>query len=143
MRKNDSSIEIGERIKIIRKKLRFQQKEMAAALQIAASYLCEIESGKGNPGPELFVRLTSEYNINLNYLFTGQGEMFTTGISKIQKQEFDLDEGIDTVEKFAWLLDNSIYFRSAIMTYSNKLLYTERDLIKHSLQKKQAKSTEK
>ncbi len=60
MRKHASAAEIGERIKDIRKKLRLPQKEMAATLQIAPSYLCEIEKGNGNPGPELFVRLASE-----------------------------------------------------------------------------------
>ncbi len=142
MRKHDSAKEIGERIKAVRKKLRLQQKEMASTLQIAPSYLCEIESGNGNPGPELFVRLASEYNLNLNYLFIGNGDMFSDGPLKIKKQEFDLDEEIDTLEKLFWLLDNSLFFRGLIVSQANKLLFEEKNMIKHSLRKKKSKAGE-
>jgi len=75
MRKHElSAVEIGQRIREVRRKLKIQQKDMAAALKIVPSYLWEIEKGNGNPGPELFVRLASEYNVNLNYLFMGKGD---------------------------------------------------------------------
>ncbi len=143
MRKHESAVDIGDRIKEIRKKLRLPQKEMATTLQIAPSYLCEIEKGNGNPGPELFVRLASEYNVNMNYLFTGKGEMFSDAPLKIKTQEFDVDDDIDTPEKLFWLLEKSVFFRGMIISQANKLLYQERETVKHSLRKEKLKTTDK
>ena len=133
MRKHDSASEIGVRIKEIRIKLDIQQKEMAETLQIAASYLSGIEKGNANPGPELFVRLASEYHVNMNYLFTGKGDMFGDAPLKIKKEEFDIEGEMNTLEQLYWLLDNSAYYRSLLLANANKLLFQEKDVIKHSL----------
>jgi transcriptional regulator with XRE-family HTH domain len=143
MRRHDSAADIGERIKNIRKKLRLPQKDMAAGLHIAPSYLCEIEKGNGNPGPELFVRLSSEYNVNMNYLFTGKGDVFSDAPLKIKTQEFDVEDDIDTPEKLFWLLEKSVFFRGMIISHANKLLYQERETIKHSLRKEKLKNADK
>ncbi|HLP59375.1 MAG TPA: helix-turn-helix transcriptional regulator [Candidatus Deferrimicrobium sp.] len=133
MRKHDSASEIGERIKGIRIKLNIQQKEMAETLQIAASYLSGIEKGNANPGPELFVRLASEYHVNMNYLFTGKGDMFGDAPLKIKKEAFDIEGEMNTIEQLYWLLDNSAYYRSLLLANANKLLFQEKNVIKHSL----------
>ena len=140
MRKHENSLDIGDRLKGIRKKLKLHQKEMAAALQIAPSYLCEIEKGNGNPGPELFVRLASEFNVNMNYLFTGNGEMFSDAPLKIKKQEFGINEDIDTLEKINWLYEKSIVFRGMLISQVNKIMYQEREMIEHNLRKDKSKT---
>ncbi len=143
MRKHDSAVDIGQRINEVRKKLRLPQKEMAAALQIAPSYLCEIEKGNSNPGPELFVRLASEYNVNLNYLFMGKGDMFSDAPLKIKKQEFDINDDIDTLEKINWLMEKSVFFRGMMISQANKILYQEWEMIDHNLRKDKSKTDAK
>ncbi len=142
MRKHDSAKEIGKRIKEVRIKLRLQQKEMAGTLKIAPSYLCEIENGNSNPGPELFVRLASEYKVNLNFLFIGYGDLFIDAPWKMKMQEFDLDEEVDSLDKLFWLLDKSMFLRGALLSHANKLLFEDKEIIRHSLQKKKAKTGE-
>ncbi|HLP49193.1 MAG TPA: helix-turn-helix transcriptional regulator [Candidatus Kapabacteria bacterium] len=44
------------KLKEIRKQLKIRQKVMAQNLEIPASYLCDIEGGKGNPGPDFFIK---------------------------------------------------------------------------------------
>ena len=143
MRRHESSVDIGDRLKGIRKKLKLHQKEMAAALQIAPSYLCEIEKGNGNPGPELFVRLASEFNVNMNYLFTGNGEMFSDAPLKIKKQEFEINDDIDTLEKINWLYEKSVVFRGLLISQANKIVYQERETIEHNLRKDKSKTDAK
>ena len=143
MRKHKSAIEIGERIKKIRINLNLQQKEMAKTLQIAASYLCGIENGSGNPGPELFARLATEYHVNMNYLFTGKGEMFGDAPIKIKKETLNINGEIDCIEKLNWMLDKSLYLRNAVLNYSNKVLFLEKDVIKYGMQVKESKSKKK
>jgi transcriptional regulator with XRE-family HTH domain len=135
MRKAESAGEIGMRLKDIRGQLHVTQREMAETLEIAPSYLCEIEKGNGNPGPELFVRLASEYNLNLNYLFIGKGDMFSETPLKIKKQEFDINDDIDTLEKINWLYEKSVVFRGQLISQANKILYQEREMIEVGLRK--------
>jgi transcriptional regulator with XRE-family HTH domain len=140
MRKHETSaIDIGQRLKAVRKRLHVQQKDMAAAMKVASSYLSEIENGKGNPGPEFFVRLAAEYPINLHYLFMGVGEMLTDEDGKAKKQNIDLDEPVETVEQMSRLIEDSVYVRSVVMTCINKTLFEEKALIKENFKKRKAK----
>ena len=68
-------IAIGERVKEVRKALKFQQKEMAAGLKMSVSYLSEIESAHAKPGPEFFITFSGTYNVSLEYLLLGRGDM--------------------------------------------------------------------
>lgn len=68
--------EIGGRVKAIRKELRLKQTEMAEKLGTFYSYISAVEKGKANPGHGFFFKISTIYNVNLNYLFHGKGEMF-------------------------------------------------------------------
>lgn len=138
MRKAESAGEIGMRLKDIRGQLHVTQREMAATLKIAPSYLCEIESGRANPGPEFFVRLIKNYNVNLNYVFGDPNASPTVpgpgGSPK--SQACRLDEGIDTIEEMVWLMQNSKYFKTIMLAYANERIDRERALIEKRLPQK-------
>jgi len=140
MRKHETSaIDIGQRLKAIRKRLQVQQKDMAAAMKVASSYLSEIENGKGNPGPEFFVRLAAEYPINLHYLLMGVGDMLVDEDGKAKKQNIDLDAPVETIDQMTRLIEDSVYVRSVVMTCINKTLFEEKALIKENIKKKKTK----
>lgn len=132
-------MEIGSRVIEIRNKLRINQKEFAASLNMSASYLSTIESGNGNPCVGFFFRLSIAYNVNLNYLFHGIGEMFTSRIinKPLEKKEF-IDD-IDTFDDMRWLMENSPLFRSTIIGFSNKFLYDNEKIIKRNIKKFRSK----
>lgn len=133
MRRNINFLEIGQRLKSVRKELDLQQKDMAAALKMPASYLSEIESGKGNPGPDFFIKLFSEYNISMDYLVLGIGDMFSPSGGKVKRKEFDLSGGIKSFEELAWLMDASTYFTNMILAVANKILINDEDIVKASI----------
>jgi len=133
-------MEIGQRIRAVRKELHIQQKDMAAAMNVAGSYLSEIENGKGNPGPEFFVRLAGQFNINMNYLFMGAPDMFVNDEGKIKQQEVDLEDEVDSIEKVAWLMEHSIYLRSIVLTCVNRTIFNDRDIILDHIKRKKAKA---
>ena len=140
MRKHETSaIDIGQRLKAVRKRLHVQQQEMAAAMKVASSYLSEIENGKGNPGPEFFVRLAAEYPINLHYLLMGVGDMLVDEDGKAKKQNIDLDAPVETIDQMTRLIEDSVYVRSVVMTCINKTLFEEKALIKENIKKKKTK----
>lgn len=109
---------------------------MATALQIQPSYLDQIENGNANPWPELFMRLASLYKINLNYLFLGAQDMFITDKEEIKENEIDLDDDIDTTEKIIWLMNNSPHVRLSIQMHLNKLLFTNKGIIRGDIERK-------
>ena len=67
--------EINKRLKLLRKKISMTQQEFAKILGISQNFLSAIETGdRGVPIERL--ESLSEINANLDWLITGQGEMF-------------------------------------------------------------------
>lgn len=67
---------VGERIKLLRKALDCNQKEMCELLDLSQSNLAKIENGMLFPGFELMNKLHEKFNLNIDWLITGTGEMF-------------------------------------------------------------------
>jgi transcriptional regulator with XRE-family HTH domain len=124
---------IGERVTRVRKALRIPQKEIAAAIEMAPSYLSEIESGKANPGPVFFLRFSRQYNVSIEYLFHGRGEMFYDSKQNIIEKEYSFDEEIDSIEQLLWLMKQSALLKNSIFSFASKFVMENEDLIKTSL----------
>jgi len=67
---------IGERLKIFRKKRGLKLADLANALGLSIGYLSEVENNKTGIGQKILIRLRELYNLNVNWLLTGEGEMF-------------------------------------------------------------------
>lgn len=132
--KQETVTDVGLRIRAVRLQLQLKQKEMAAALKIAPSYLSEIESGKANPGPEFFLNMVYEFNVNPNYLFLNTGEMFL-GPERIMKaEEFTLDQGnVDSIEKLLWLMDKSSFYKNCILAQAARIYIENEEIIKKDM----------
>ncbi len=69
---------LNTRILELRRQLKIRQGEFAQRLGISQSYLSDVENGKkDNIGSEILYKLKDIYKINLNWLFCGEGTMFT------------------------------------------------------------------
>lgn len=62
------AVEIGERIKRVRRANKMTQKSFANSLGIAQGFLCAIEKGKKKPSVTLLIAMQHLYNIQLNHL---------------------------------------------------------------------------
>ncbi|MCP5102370.1 MAG: helix-turn-helix transcriptional regulator [bacterium] len=131
----DELIALGRRLRAVRKAMRYQQKDIAAKIGMSTSYLSDIEAGKRNPGPEFFLKLAYDFNVNPNYLFLGKGEMLLSSKPKQKVSEFDFNRELDTVEQVIWLIENSPYFKNTIMGFASKLLLDNEDTVKLSIRK--------
>ncbi|AQS92095.1 transcriptional regulator [Gluconobacter albidus] len=69
----EEAIDIGQRIKKLRRDLGLKQADFVAALDISRSYLSKIESGKEQPGRELLLKIAQEYNLTFDWLISGVG----------------------------------------------------------------------
>ncbi|OQA16987.1 MAG: transcriptional repressor DicA [bacterium ADurb.Bin363] len=66
---------IGSRLREFRKAMKFTQKDLAKNLNTSTGYIADIESEKTMPGGQSLALLNKNFNINLNWLLTGKGEM--------------------------------------------------------------------
>jgi len=67
---------INDNIFNVRKKIGLSQKDFANSLSITNTSLSYYESGKRTPDANFLQSLVVVYNVNLNWLVTGKGEMF-------------------------------------------------------------------
>jgi transcriptional regulator with XRE-family HTH domain len=65
--------DIGIRIKLIRTKKHLNQNDFANNIGIAQGFLSEIERGIKQPSIELVLKIISQYEINPDWLLTGEG----------------------------------------------------------------------
>ena len=66
----------GKRLKELREYLRLTQIKLAEKLKISKSAISKVESDLGNFSIEIYVKLVDFYDVNLNWLLAGKGEMF-------------------------------------------------------------------
>lgn len=67
----------SENLKKVRQKLGLSQKELATKIGIQQAQYSRYEAGT-SPSTEVLEKLVKEFNINVNYLLTGEGSMFIT-----------------------------------------------------------------
>ena len=68
--------ELKNRIKELRKSTNLTQQEFADKINIARSNIACYESGKNMPSDAVIALICKEFNVNGNWLRTGEGDMF-------------------------------------------------------------------
>jgi transcriptional regulator with XRE-family HTH domain len=135
---------MGKRLKNVREALGMSGKDFAHSINTSQAYLSQIERGnKNNPGVSVFYKVADKYNVSLDYLIKGSGDMFirdSPQSSGIHRQYVDKIESLDDLY---WLLENSTFFRNVIMGIAFKLHYENEALIKSSLVKNKNQNDEK
>ena len=69
---------IGTRVKNIRKLLNKSQEELAKELSVTKQAISNIENSKSAPSISLLSKLLIDYDININYILSGIGDIFVT-----------------------------------------------------------------
>ncbi len=67
-----------DKIKQIRLELKMSQGDFARKINIIQQQLSKYERGENKPSAEFLTKLVKEINVNINWLLTGEGEMFIT-----------------------------------------------------------------
>jgi transcriptional regulator with XRE-family HTH domain len=71
--------EIGSRFRQFRESIGKAQHELAAELKISQSTIANIERGKAFPNINYLHYFYNNYQLNINWLLIGRGEMFSKG----------------------------------------------------------------
>jgi transcriptional regulator with XRE-family HTH domain len=129
--------EIGLRIQMVRKKLNLLQKDFASTLNISNASLSEMEAGHAKPRFELLYNITKRYNVNLNYLLHGEGEIFMP--NELSRQSIiEISPGHqDFFKEFFYYFNCSHLVRTAMMNYFRTYILEKESLIKKDIIKTQ------
>lgn len=90
VREKELTQNIAERIKQIREKLGYSQREFAKLLGIESGSYVGYEYGRRRPPFILLDAISKQFNVNLNWLISGEGPMFLNEQNVIQIQEDEL-----------------------------------------------------
>jgi transcriptional regulator with XRE-family HTH domain len=91
----------GSRFKEIRKQLGFSQSEFAEIINISQGFLSDLEKDKKICGSNVLLELKKNFNININWLLAGYGDMFLEekDLKEGETEAFSIDPGIRYVIK--------------------------------------------
>ncbi|MCK4762609.1 MAG: helix-turn-helix transcriptional regulator [Candidatus Aminicenantes bacterium] len=102
--------EIGERIRTIRKSLKYKQEKLAGIVNVSPTTLSEIETGKSKPGFDFLYILSRKLNVNLYYVLFGNGEKFLDPLYSFTGLKFHVDS--EQVENFF-----NDFYKSPLLQY--------------------------
>ena len=123
---------IGNRVKQVRKYLQIQQKDMAQKLGITNAHLSDIEKGKASPSIELLMKITNLYDMSLEYLFFGRGNMLYSDENSAA-EKFTFDASVTSTKKLIWMLNKSDYFSALVQGAAIKLMIEQNDFIQKTV----------
>jgi len=143
-------MDIGVRFKEIRCKLKLNQTEFSNKINVTQSAVSQIEKNIISPSSDVLINISNTYNVNLNWLLTGKGDMFlgqtpqtsefqanNNELEKQQKRLQDLQKQVDLLKKNIQEIDieyDQEKKRSSDLIHENQKLNRElltlmRDLI--------------
>ena len=88
---------IGFRFKTIRKILNKSQEQLASELHVSKQAISNIENSKSLPSIALLSKLLIDYNVNINFLLSGNGDTF---VNSNNSETSIKDSIIQEVEKY-------------------------------------------
>lgn len=79
---SDFEIEMAGRLLKFREELKIKQKEVAEGSGSSQSHISDMEKGKKQIQPRVIFYLVDKHLLNVNWLYTGRGEMQQAGGEK-------------------------------------------------------------
>ena len=78
---------IKDRIKTLRKTLKLSQEQFGKRIYVSQSLLTEMESGNRRVNERTIQLIVKEYNVNKDWIVTGNGDMFSAPPPDIKKEQ--------------------------------------------------------
>lgn len=131
-------IDISRRLITLRNHLGYNQRQMAAKLDMAQISLNRIESGKYYPSAITLQRLSGKFGLSLDWLFRGEGNMFRGkpgAVNVESKKEKSGDIFESDVEEMVYLMRQVPLVRYSMMDHFQRFKVENRAVIDEELSK--------
>jgi len=130
------NIDLGERLTKVCRVLGIDKKDMAKAARIVPSYLTELCKGtRTNPGIAVVYKIAKHYQVSLDYLLLGEGDMFLPGKEAEEKEIDDFIPSFEGLADLIWLLNNSNIFKNLILSQASKVYFDNEEFIKMEIKR--------
>jgi len=114
---------INERIKQVRSEIKLSQREFAKRIFFSQSTYGEIETGVRKVNDRMIQIISTEFNVNREWIKTGKGEMFN-----IEKPDIKLEHLIEIYKQLEKPLQKYLLEQSeALLKLHNENTITEKD----------------
>ena len=124
--------ETGRRLKFFRNTRDITISDLSAKTGLSKGMISETETGKNKPSPNLMLALLNIYNLNLNWLLTGEGEMFITDAEKLPQEKKNFGEHNDEIHELLWHLEHTLVVKLAVVGFFLEYMHQNEDIIKKS-----------
>jgi transcriptional regulator with XRE-family HTH domain len=132
----DNLVELGKRVKMIRKELHITQKDFANKINISGSFLSEIEAGKSKPGYNFIYNISKTCNVSIPFVLHGVGEMFTDiDYGPMVTSKEPKNGRIDTPDELLWYIERSPLLKHNVMGFAMKFIYDNETAVKKETEK--------
>jgi transcriptional regulator with XRE-family HTH domain len=81
---------LNKQIKKVRKSKNLSITEFAKIIEGSTGFICEVENGKRMPGSRFLIALIEKFNISIDWVLTGEGEMFITKKEIIDESSLEI-----------------------------------------------------
>ncbi|MCP4215746.1 MAG: helix-turn-helix transcriptional regulator [bacterium] len=107
--------ELGARIKTARQAIGITMEVLSEVMGFAKSNVSLVENGHQRPTLNYFRVLYEKYDVDLNYLFSGEGEIFRQGTARARKKEPTAADS--ALEEMLYMVENLEMVRFAMLSY--------------------------
>lgn len=132
----------GERLKRAREHLGLKQKDFAARIGRAAAFLSEIENGKSKPGFAVLRDMVETFNLNLNYLVLGEGEMFREVSGEGEWGEVLAAVDDRKFREMIYYFHRAPVVKYAVYEFLSNYIFHNRDMIESEMERHEAEASE-
>jgi len=107
----DSST-FGDRLKALRKAKKMNQTQLAKVIGCSQPTVHDYEKGGVSPSIEGLQKIANEYKVNMNWLLTGEGDMYLSANIPVSDNFKELTQMLETMidNKFATYFKNGVAF---------------------------------
>jgi len=81
----------GDKLRLLRKNNNLTQSELAEKLEVSQGHISALEKNEKKPGSEILISLRRYFEVDLNWLLTGEKELVSNK-KKIQARKFGILE---------------------------------------------------
>jgi transcriptional regulator with XRE-family HTH domain len=122
---NIDTVESGKRLRQIRKSNGHTILELSEKTGLSKAMISETEAGKNKPSPNLMLALIKLFNVNINWVLTGEGDAYQKEVKKASVEE----EFTDLYYDLLWHLENTPVVRYAVMGFYSEYKHRYKDRI--------------
>ncbi len=118
-------MQLSDRIKKIRKGVEFSQLTFSSVLGVSRSHISNIETGAVKPSEQLIKLICAKFEINENWLRTGEGNSYDSDFPEYVKTQEETSHRLDMLyDKFTGLFD---YYRGQLVSVKNNAFAEQRE----------------